>query len=42
MIREEGIDMFITSGDDDVLLLYDMKKRIVVGEGKISTVDDLK
>jgi len=30
---------FITSGDDDKLLLYDIKLRKVIGQGKVSTND---
>ena len=42
MIREDGIWMYLTSGDDNKLLLHDIKLRKVVGDGVIQTVADIK
>lgn len=41
VINEEGVDMFITSGDDNMLYLYDVSERKVVGKGKVQAVADL-
>ena len=41
VINEEGVDMFITAGDDNTLYLYDISERKVVGKGKIQAVTDL-
>jgi hypothetical protein len=35
MILDEGCEMYITSGDDNTLLLYDLKMRKVVGRGTV-------
>ena len=35
MILDEGCEMYITSGDDNTLLLYDLRKRQVVGRGTV-------
>lgn len=32
----EGSKRFITSGDDDLLLIYDIELRKVIGSGKVS------
>jgi hypothetical protein len=34
-IVDEGCEMYVTSGDDNVLLLYDLNKKKVVGRGKV-------
>ena len=35
MVFDEGHDMYITCGDDNTLLLYDVNQKMVVGRGKI-------
>jgi len=42
MIEEEGIQMYLTSGDDNKLYLYDINTRRVVGDGIVSTLADIK
>lgn len=42
MIEEEGIYMYLTSGDDNRLLLHDIDQKKVVGDGVIQTTNDLK
>lgn len=37
VVDEEETYQFITSGEDDKLLLYDIKLRKVIGRGKVST-----
>jgi hypothetical protein len=34
-IVDEGCEMYISSGDDNTLLLYDVGKKKVVGRGKV-------
>ena len=34
--------MYLTSGDDNRLLLYDINLKRVVGDGVVSTVTDIK
>ena len=38
MIQDEGNNMYVTCGDDNTLLLYDIKQKRVVGRGKVDTV----
>lgn len=42
MILDEGCEMYITSGDDNTLLLYDIKMRKVVGRGTVDIIIDGK
>ena len=35
MVFDEGHDMYITCGDDNTLLLYDVNQKMVVGRDKI-------
>jgi len=42
MIREDKIYMYLTSGDDNKLLLHDINLKKVVGDGVIQTVTDIK
>jgi len=35
MVQDEGTNMFITCGDDNTLLLYDVPQKRVVGRGKV-------
>jgi hypothetical protein len=34
-IEDEGCSMFVSSGDDNTLLLYDVEKKRVVGRGTV-------
>ena len=38
IIQDEGNNMYVTCGDDNTLLLYDIKQKRVVGRGKVDTV----
>ena len=35
-------NFYFTSGDDNTILLYDVEGRKCIGEGQISTVEDIK
>lgn len=39
MVKEKGTHRFITSGDDNILYLYDMKLRKVIGRGYVDVKD---
>jgi len=42
MIEEEGIHMYLTSGDDNRILLHDINLKKVVGDGVVQAVKDIK
>ena len=42
MIKEENVTLYLTSGDDNKLLLHDLVLRKVIGEGVIRSAEDMK
>ena len=42
MIKEEDVYLYLTAGDDNKLLLHDIKAKKVIGEGVVRPQADLK
>ena len=42
MVDDPDRCLYFTSGDDNTILLYDAQARRCIGEGRVSTVDDIK
>jgi hypothetical protein len=42
MIDEEKTFKFITSGDDNSIILYDIIQKKVVGRGRIAIIDSIE
>ena len=42
MVDDPERCMYFTSGDDNTILLYNRRQKMCIGEGRISTVEDIK
>ena len=41
MVNDENRCLYFTCGDDNTILLYDQELRKCIGEGRVSTVEDI-